>query len=90
MKIKLIALALFALFTSCSKDDNEEQLPEGFCEVQVWGVNKTVTGTSKTFTVTFGPNENDTATIETNEATYNYYYDMVYNENPNDCWEGTK
>jgi hypothetical protein len=82
--IKLIFSCIISLIflISCSNNDDN-------CSNEVYGLNRACIPLC-TYTVTYGPNEDNLTTIETNKATYDYYREIVNDENELDCWEGEK
>lgn len=73
------------IFSACSSDDDNNEN----CNNEVWGLSKSCTPECVYF-VEYGPDENNTTTIETNEATFDFYKLIVEDDNELDCWEGEK
>ncbi len=78
-KLSLLFLVSFFAF-SCSTSDDEACL-------EIWGVSNS----NGEYSVEYGESENNTITVEVNQSTFNYYWGIVGDEDPdNDCWEGMK
>ncbi len=86
-KMKLFCGILIGLmiFSSCSSDDDSNDN----CSIEIWGMSKNCTPEC-VYSVEYGPDENNTTTIETNEATFDFYTQIVEDDNELDCWEGEK
>ncbi|GGG50648.1 hypothetical protein [Bizionia arctica] len=78
-------LISLAFLTSCSSDDDSIDV----CSEQVWVVIEAC-GETCFYSVEYGPDENNTTTIDTNEATFDYYLAIMNDDNELNCWEGEK
>lgn len=81
--MKKVLLLLAAVFIAGCSSDSEKS---SGCDVEVWDYQKTCMNTDCTYTVSYGEDENQTATVEVSEATYNYYKSKEAQEVI--CWEG--
>ncbi|QYA24693.1 hypothetical protein G3I01_03945 [Gramella sp. MT6] len=68
---------------SCSSDDTDES-----CELEIWGMS--FSSSSGKYIIDYGPDENNTQSIEVDKYTYDYYVGITEDDNPEDCWEGPK
>lgn len=76
---KVLFITLFAV--SCSSDGDND------CSQEVWGLSRTCTPNC-VYTVSYGSDEDNLTTIQTNEVTFDYYTEIMNDDEELDCWEG--
>lgn len=82
--LTLLILVSIPFFNSCSNDDDDIDN----CSIVVKNLNKAC-APDCIYSISYGTDESLTS-IETNQATFDYYT-IKFNENPEKiCWEGEK
>lgn len=79
-RLKFLLILAIGIFISCSSDDDSMGCQE------IWGLNRV----NDYYEVEYGPDEDNTTTVEVNEETYTYYKAVFEDPNREDCWEGMK
>ena len=86
---KLLFILFTAIIFSCSSDDDTVD-PNANCDVKVWSLQS---GDEK-YSLSYGPTQNDTQSVDVNKATYDFYYELAHSDNKSEgnhvCWEGFK